>query len=478
MTDPGGRRLLAAVLAALAGAASGCGDEAPSALEAPPDVAEEALDARLRAELEAREFTGRVASTLEARLGRPLDPRLAELGRLLFFDPVLSLTGDNSCAGCHGPNVAFNDSRPISVGVGNNGVVGPGRRGPHNLRRAPTLLNAAFHPRLMWDGRFHSVSLDAFDGSWGFVFPPPDGSSLSHLDHLLVAQAFTPVVAREEMAGFEAPGDARALRSEVARRVGDVAAYRSGFAEVFPEVTGGGPVAFEHVARALAEFLFTLVRADAPLDRFARGEADALGPDEKRGALLFFGRAMCGECHIVRGYANEMFSDFEPHVLGVPQVVPARTNVRFDGPGADEDYGLERVTGREEDRYKFRTSPLRNVAFQPSFMHNGAYVCLEDAVRHHLDAVGRARRYSPEKLGPDFPKVGPAEPVLDRLHDLVRSPPSLTERDVRRIVAFLRDGLSDPAADPRRLRSLVPASVPSGLPVHRFEFDPARRPEC
>ena len=86
--------------------------------------------------------TAGIRGLVEAELGRPVDQDRAELGRLLFFDPILSITQDNSCAGCHGPNVAFNDSKSISVGVENNGIVGPGRAGPHNLRRAPTVLNA------------------------------------------------------------------------------------------------------------------------------------------------------------------------------------------------------------------------------------------------------------------------------------------------------------------------------------------------
>ena len=59
----------------------------------------------------------------------------------------------------------------------------------------------------------------------------------------------------------------------------------------------------------------------------------------------------------------------------------------FDGPGEDEDFGLEQVTGDPADRYKFRTSPLRNVALQPAFFHNGAFTRLEDAIRHHLDVL-------------------------------------------------------------------------------------------
>jgi len=434
------------------------------------DPAEEAaVTAELREILTDRSFTGRIEETLERRLGRPVDPALAEVGRLLFFDPILSLTGDNSCSGCHGPNVAFNDSQPIAIGVGNNRVVGPDRRGPYNQRRAPTLLNAAFFPRLMWDSRFVSNSHDPFDNRQGFHFPEPEGDGLSDLDHLLVAQAYTPVVNRVEMAGgFD--GDNDGMRAEIARRVDGIEEYRGRFAAVYPEIAGGGAIRYEHIAEALAEFQFTLVRADAPIDAFARGDDGAMSLDEKKGAVSFFALDGCAECHIVRFFANEMFSDFEPHVVGVPQVHPVATNMVFDGPGRDEDYGLAQQTGKGTDRYKFRTSPLRNVVFQPSYMHNGAYLCLEDAVRHHLQVFEYNERYRPDALpsGLQGP-IGPDGAVLNNLHRLIAKPNPLTEEEVQHVLAFLRVSLTDPGAAPDSLMHLVPASVPSGLPVHEFE---------
>ena len=85
------------------------------------------------------------------------------------------------------------------------------------------------------------------------------------------------------------------------------------------------------------------------------------------------------------------------HVVGVPQIAPVfgvgTGNMIFDGPGEDEDFGLEQITGNPADRYKFRTSPLRNVALQPAFFHNGAFTRLEDAIRHHLDVFESARGY-------------------------------------------------------------------------------------
>lgn len=468
-----------ALLAAVGAVTHACADE-PTAVDGGDEPTEtRPLDERVRAELMQHGFTGRVEATLEERLGRPVDPRLAEVGRLLFFDPVLSLTRDNSCSGCHGPNASFNDSQSITIGVDNNGVVGPGRRGPHNQRRAPTLINAVFYPRLMWDSRFVARSMNPFDNSQGFVFPPPDETALSFMDHLVGAQAFTPVISRVEMAGSDFPGGYEAIRAEVARRVDEIGEYRARLAEVFPEIEAGDAVGFQHIAAALAEFQFTLVRADAPLDRFARGDADAMSAEEKRGALLFFGRAQCAECHNTQGFSNEMFSDFEDHVIGVPQVTPSVGNVPFDGPGANEDYGLEQQTGDPDDRYKFRTQPLRNVALQPTFMHNGAYRCLEDAIRQHLEPFRMARDYTVGHLDPTMKgALGPSEPVLDRLHDFIPLAAQLSDEDFAKLVEFVRVSLTDSDARPEKLRSLVPASVPSGLPVHNFQFGHPRSEGC
>lgn len=458
---------------------AGCDDAvvSPEASARVETLSEQYIDWWLQADLKERSFDGRIEERLIERLGRPIHEERAELGRLLFFDPITSLTGDNSCSGCHGPNSAFNDGNSIAIGVENNGVVGPGRRGPHNQRRAPTVVNAVFYPSLMWDSRFEALSLDPFDNSSGFAFPDPEGLSLSGMEHVLGAQAFTPVVARVEMAGFEFVGDHDAMRAEILRRIVEVGEYRSRFADAFEVVEAGGEIRYEHIAAAIAEFEFTLVRADAPLDRYARGDLSAMSYDEKAGGRLFFDEAMCAECHIVRGYANQMFSDFEAHVLAVPQVVPAFGNKPFDGAG-NEDYGLEQHTGRSSDRYKFRTSPLRNVAYQPTFMHNGAYLCLSEAVRHHLDVYQMVEAYSQEGLDVGLQgSPGPYAAMLDRLTGLIAQPQILSELEISQIIAFVEKSLSDPDAHPDRLRSLIPASVPSGLPVHEFEFDEARG-EC
>jgi len=137
----------------------------------------------------------------------------------------------------------------------------------------------------------------------------------------------------------------------------------------------------------------------APLDQFARGDSRAMSSPQKKGALLFFGKAGCVSCHAVAGESNEMFSDFKMQLAGVPQIAPffgvGQGNVIFDGPAEDEDFGLEQITGNKADRYKFRTSPLRNLALQAAFFHNGSCTRLRNAMRFHLDASVYARGYDP-----------------------------------------------------------------------------------
>ena len=483
------------------------------------------LDDALAAVLSQAGFTGNIQQIFEQRLaanlGRPIDPKLANLGRLLWFDKLHSLHRDNTCGGCHSPTNGFGDSQPMAIGVQNNNFVGPERAGPRNQRRTPLVVNTALYPAMMWNGRFNSVSGDPFDNSLGFRFPfPEDDTRFSHtqdvahhVTQLLQAQAHMPPTELTEVAGYtgtcpngvpdpslgpafcqfdDGKGetvplpDGTGSRNEPIRQkalsiLNATPAYRQLFGEVFPEVSAGAPIDFFMFGKAIAEFEFTLVFADAPVDHFARGERSAMTSAAKRGALLFFGKAQCVQCHAVAGRssvgeANEMFTDFEERVIGVPQIAPffgvGQGNTIFDGPGQDEDFGLEQISGNEADRYRFRTAPLRNLAVAPGFFHNGAFTRLEDAIRHHLNVHESAHTYDPVKAGlpADLTlRLGPIEPVLKRLDPLLKNPIHLTDGEFSDLVSFVRDGLLDERVRPENLCKLVPAQVPSGLPVLEFE---------
>jgi cytochrome c peroxidase len=235
-----------------------------------PAVAEprSSLDAQLQVALRNAGFTGTVGSSIERRLGRPIDPDLANLGRLLWFDRLGGLHDDNTCGGCHSPANGFGDSQSIAIGVQNNNRVGKNRSGPRNQRRSPIVVNAAFFPKLMWNGRFSAPSGDPFDNSQGFLFPPPEGATRFAagdpvVAHLLIAQAHIPPTELVEVAGFTGTAgtigpefdqfddglggivpapDASGFRNEpirqaVLERLNGSPAYRALFGAAFPEVS-------------------------------------------------------------------------------------------------------------------------------------------------------------------------------------------------------------------------------------------------
>jgi cytochrome c peroxidase len=430
------------------------------------------IDQQLTTLLAQNGFTGTIESKLEQRLGRKIDQKLAALGGLAFHDKLLALHNDNACAGCHAANLGVGDSQSIAIGVDNNNIVGPNRTGPRNQRRAPMVLNNAFYTALMWNGRFSANSGDPFNNSGGFTFPPPEGNSLSGFKHLLIAQAFIPPTERPEMAGFGAhvPGTNDGIRAAVVARLNANLEYRQEFAKIFPGVNNGGGITYDMLAKAIAEFEFTLTFADAPIDQYARGQKNALTSSQKQGALLFFGSAGCVQCHAVKGKSNEMFSDFKSHVAGVPQICPDVTNVAFDGPNGDEDFGLEQITGNSADRYKFRSSPLRNLKLQPTFFHNGAFTRLGDAIRFHINTIESARRYSPIEAGCDADlRLAPVEPVLARLDSRLVNKINLSQTQFLTLLDFVENGLQDKQATFDKLAKLIPKRVPSGMSVHIFE---------
>src|ERR1700720_4745351 len=107
------------------------------------------LDRKLAAALTSAGFTGTAGLSIQARLGRSIDPKLANLGRLLFFDKIPSLHDDNACAGCHSPTNGFGDTQWIAIGIQNKNLVGQNRCGPRNQRRTPMAANTPFFPALM-----------------------------------------------------------------------------------------------------------------------------------------------------------------------------------------------------------------------------------------------------------------------------------------------------------------------------------------
>lgn len=400
------------------------------------------------------------------------DPALVDLGRSLFFDKILSGNRDVSCASCHDLAHAGSDGLSLAIGTGavragTSRLLGQGRQ--FAPRNAPALFGASLRPvYLFWDGR-----VSEFGAPSGFASPAGSGLPPG-LSSGLAAQAMFPVTNRVEMRGnagdndvFGNPNELAALAdtqyvaiwSTVMRRVLAVNAYVQKFNAAYPSVPTG-QLGFQHAANAIAAFeVATFVRTGSPFDRYLARDDAALSVDAKRGALLFFGKARCSQCHNGPRLGGENFAN-----TGAPQLGP--------GTGAaaplDVGRGDPAITGQPQfPKFFFRVPPLRNVELSAPYMHDGVYPTLEAVVRHYNNVDSAVTSYDVSQLDPSVRSsyhgdAATVNQLLSSLDGRLRQPLALTTEEQRQLVAFL-ESLTDPSA--RDLRAMIPATVPSGLPV-------------
>jgi len=232
--------------------------------------------------------------------------------------------------------------------------------------------------------------------------------------------------------------------------------YADRFARAFPDVAPA-KLGFQHAAKAIAAFeadAFTFT--DAPFDRWLRGDRGAMSAQAKRGAVIFYGKGDCASCH-----GGTLMTDQRAHSLCAPQIGPGK------GDAAPWDVGREAITADPQDRFAFRTPPLRNVDHTAPYMHDGAYTTLEAAVRHHLDPIAALEGYDTSALRGDVAETFQhsadlMQQMLATLPEQLRTPMHLSDAEVSDLVVFL-GALTDPAS--LRLGQLRPVAVPSGLPV-------------
>jgi cytochrome c peroxidase len=268
-------------------------------------------------------------------LATTADDERVQLGRLLFFDPILSGANDISCATCHHPDLGFTDGRGLSMGKGGHGL-GPERAGGSVVRRgAPTLWNAAYNHKQFWDGRADDLE----------------------------DQAKGPITSDIEM--NENP-------DTLVKELKNIPEYSQRFDVAFAGTAGSG-VTLDNLLKAVAAFERTLITNNSPFDRFVRGEVGALTPAQRRGFNLFrSGRTRCFECHGLPTFANRDFK-----IIGVPEV-----------EGSQSDYGRFEVTKGEGNKYAFKVPTLRNVVLNSPYMHNGKFKTLEEVLDFYAAGGG------------------------------------------------------------------------------------------
>ncbi|MGD2131041.1 MAG: cytochrome c peroxidase [Lysobacterales bacterium] len=407
-----------------------------------------------------------------------------QLGRLLFFDKVLSGNLNSSCASCHHPLAATGDGLSLSVGEGGRGLgvtrdTGTGASAIRERvpRNAPHLFNlgAREFAALFDDGRV------AADPGAPSGFDTPAGNDLPPgLDNALAAQALFPITSATEMAGQEgesAQSDAAAagrLAGEdgvwdlIAEKLRAIPEYVDLFAMAYPgEVINAEDIDMVQAANAIAAYEAKAWRSDhSPFDQYLAGDMHAISQEARHGMRLFYGRARCGGCH-----QGTYLTDHAFHSVALPQIGPGKGDNQDGYVDGRDDFGRERVTGDPFDRFRFRTPSLRNVVLTAPYGHSGAYDTLEAMVRHFADPAGALIGYDTEQA------TLPSRPDLDAVDFVVQSDPGrlaaiadssdalpvpLTDADVQALIAFLNT-LTDP--DMLDLRSEVPQRVPSGLPV-------------
>lgn len=403
----------------------------------------------------------------------PIDEAKAEIGRLLFYDPILSGNRNISCGTCHNHTQFSADG--VSLGIGEGGIgAGPKRIAPEGdnaikkrvPRHAPALWNIGAKEFQVFfnDGRV-SASKDYEVG----INSPAEEFLPDGLDSLLAAQALFPMTAQFEMAGNPKENEiAGAIHDRIdqawpiiAKRVRGIEHYAQGLSKAF----GVAPeeVSIVEIGNALAAFMASEWRSfDAPFDLYLAGKG---GMDEAqiRGMDLFYGKANCSSCH-----SGPFQTDHKFYAIGLPAFGPGRTRM-FDP--IPRDVGRMSESSKLEDAYRFRTPSLRNVELTAPYGHNGAYPTLEGIIRHHLNPNKSRAEWTR-----DMARL-PSVPWLEEIDFAIQSdtremarqeavldiaPVNLADEEVADLIAFLK---ALTGGESRFGRLGRPEAVPSGLKV-------------
>lgn len=368
----------------------------------------------------------------------PLTVAKVNLGRMLFHETALGMQaveeeglGTYSCASCHHAMAGFQAG--VQQGLGDGGV-GFGVRGEGRVlssdydpttvdrqpMRSPTAMNGAFTPVVLWNGQF---------GAGG----PNAGTEASWTEGTPIAVNFL------GYAGLET----QAIAGLTVHRMAPDAAffnampgYRMLFDAAFPDFGDDERYSVETAGLAIAAYERTLMASESPFQRWLRGERTAMTEGQKEGAMVFFGVAQCGTCH-----NGPALTDGGFHALGMPDMPSNAVLDAGNGyglPKGDLALGRGGFTGREEDKYAFKTPQLYNLSDSRFYGHGGTFYSLEEVLSYKLAGTPSRGELTPH-LSPDFQAV------------------ELTEQQQRNLLSFLEEGLYDANLD-----RYVPQTVHSG----------------
>ena len=317
----------------------------------------------------------------------PITAEKVELGRYLFYEPRLSITGEYSCASCHKQSLAFTDGKQVAIGSTNE----------LHSRNSMSLANVAYSPVLTWANPL-----------------------MTNLENQALIPIFGEHPVEMGMVGKE---------QQMLQWMQQDPQYRRMFAEAFTEEQ---PVNISNLTKALASFQRSLVSFNSPYDRYRyQGKTNAVSAAAKRGEKLFNSERMeCFHCH---GGIN--FSDSVKHEnLAFTETAFHNTGLyNIDGKGSypPQNTGIEEITHEAEDMGRFKAPSLRNIALTAPYMHDGTVATLRDAIAHY-QAGGRTI------LEGKWAGVGSANPYKSGFIQGFE----ITESEIEDLIAFL-ESLTD-----------------------------------
>lgn len=250
-----------------------------------------------------------------------------ELGKLLFFDPVLSGNGNRACVSCHQPDKAFTDGLEKSIAFEGKGSI---------ERNSPTLLNAGFQKAQFYDSRVANLE----------------------------DQAAAVINNKSELHGSFEKSILKLSESEE---------YQKRFASAFPNKKE--LITDETIKNAIASYIRSLKSFNSRFDQYVRGDQSKMSKQEIEGFNIFMGKGKCGTCHfapLFNGTVPPNYERSESEVIGVPSTT--------DQMNIDKDLGKYNLFKYEQYRFSFKTPTVRNVELTAPYMHNGVFKTLEEVV--------------------------------------------------------------------------------------------------
>ncbi len=396
-------------------------DQMPSTIE---------LDNQLRQNIEAASPDGTTSfyilddeDDLENIPADPLNPLTeakVELGKFFFYETGLaqdalkdSGLGTYSCATCHIPEAGFRPGAVQGIADGGEGFgVNGEKRKKHSDyegeeldvqgARALNILNVAYVTNTFWNGQFgaHGVNIGTED-RWDDIHD----TQVNHYGFSgLESQNMEGLVAH---------------RIQINKPLLEELGYLELYDEAFADVPEEERYTQQTASLAFSAYLRTLLSTRAPFQDWLKGDLNALSPNQKRGAILFFGKAQCYRCHY-----NENLGSVEFHALGVKDMWEQPSFKT--GPEDRRNLGRYGFTKNPEDMYAFKVPGIYNMRDTPFYFHGSSVTSLEDLVEFKNLAVSENNLISNDMLSEKF------------------NPLFLSESEKEQLVEFLDESLRDP----------------------------------